>query len=354
MLLRAPERVIETESAPMESPISAAINQPPNALETGRSVQDRPPIIGCLGRGGGGKSLLASYLIGEHLARHPDFTILHNGPLLTPPFPSSRVIAMGLQDMLAALNSERFFNVIAFIDEVHEWIDPYRATNTAALLLSHIFTQTRKSQIWFVWTTQKPADVHPRLAAQTDFTYEVDTSKRLWIPRGKGLDPEYTENARYARRCPSTRVGHPHCSKFEKSHTLNLKLVAQENSTLQTGTTFYGKLHCAQRFYALYDTSKRIYDMDALTMTTDDMRERERFKLQNMVGAVVNELVENGVEDISSAEFAGEMNKRRGVEISDVAVGKFLSRWGIEQERTSKRRYWVLEELNIVEADESA
>ncbi len=240
--------------------------------------------------------------------------------------------------------------VILAIDEVQEWFDPIRTASLVHYKLSHLIQQTRKRSVSILWTTQKPGMVGTRLTDQTDFAIYVQAHQIKWRPKG-AKKPEYFNEKKYAVRC-TKRTKHEHCTSFPKKHTVDIKMVAQENSPLPPGTTLYGKLHCAQRFYGLWDTAKVISASELLDMNAETMKAEKSFDEMIAAGTLINELVSAGVTKIVPAEFATQLAIKFGVVKDATQAGKLLGNsWGQVQKRTNTQRFYVLTKVSIPEQE---
>ena len=341
-------------------PISVALAQTAEQIFAGSFDST---MIGILGRRGSTKSGMCAWMVAaeveaeaykaDKLGEPTRLMVLHNGFLRFGK-------QVSVRDLLAAMEDDDLWNelvggdwitkVILAVDEVHEWFDPVRTASIVHYKLSHLIQQTRKRSVSIIWTTQKPAMVGRRLTDQTDVAIYVQSHQRPWRPWGARKEI-YFDERKYAVRCDEGR-SHPHCTSFPKKHTVDIKLVFQENSTVQPGTTLYGKLHCVQRFYGLWDSSKVISSNETLEMSSETLKTERAFDEMVVVGVVINELAAEGTERIVAAQFAMELANRYGVVKDANQIGKLLGNsWGLEQKRTSDSRNYVLKQVEIPGAE---
>ena len=231
-------------------PIEAAISQDPSTVV---NTIFSSTMVGVLGRRGSTKSGLAAYLVAEKYAAALKRTapgdvcpvmVLHNGFLNFGNRITARQLIAAMEDddlWEEMVGGDGVKEVLLVIDEIQEWFDPLRMQTLLQYRLSHLLQQTRKRAVSIIWTTQKPSMISRRLTDQTDYAIYVNSHQREWRPK-RARKAKWFDEKRYAPRC-ETRPSHPFCTKFPKKHTVNIKIVAQENSPIEPGTTIYGKLH---------------------------------------------------------------------------------------------------------------
>jgi hypothetical protein len=105
----------------------------------------------------------------------------------------------------------------------------------------------------------------------------------------------------------------------------------------QLGNPYYGNppiemtLHCAQRLYPLYNTHFKINATSTLLMNTDDLREKETFKLQQEVMYLVAQLASDGVDEITGITFQQEVKDNLDKEIELRRLERMLGAIGVEK-----------------------
>lgn len=335
-------------------PIEAAIAQGPSTVVT---TMFSSTMLGILGRRGSTKSGLAAYLAAEKVraatkklkpGEKPTLVVLHNGFLRFGTQISARQLISAMEnDQLwdEMVGGDHITEVLLCIDEIQEWFDPLRTQSLLQYKLSHLLQQTRKRSVSIIWTTQKPSMISRRLTDQTDYAIYVNAHQRPWRPK-RAKKPRFFNEKRFAPRCKARR-SHPNCTKFPKQHTVNIKIVAQDNSPVEAGLTVYGKLHCVQRFYGLWDSEKVISATETLEMNAATMKAERQFEEMVAAGIVINELVAEGKDRIVSAEFATELAVRAGIVKEATQAGKTLGAWGQQQKRTNTARFYVLSKVDI-------
>jgi len=286
-------------------------------------------VWGVLGTRGMGKSLVCTQLAYQvHLQGG---TVYHEGQL--------NFGKIFDPEILASQKSEDLENCLLVLDEVSALLPSSRSHSTFQLLVKNNLIQSRHQGLSIIYNTQFAADVPQALVNQTDWIFHVykkwDTK---WNQNNlcEGFKKHSCNSTK--RRCPNT-FWHFHtpnepmakCVDSPRKHTIKYRAVPQ------LGNPYYGRppkevtVHCAQRLYPLYSTHHKIDATNTMLVSTDDLRQKKVFELQQQVIGLVAELANDGVAEITAIQFQQEVIDSLGEEIEVNRLGRLLGAIGVEK-----------------------
>ncbi|MEX0925780.1 MAG: zonular occludens toxin domain-containing protein [Dehalococcoidia bacterium] len=196
-------------------------------------------------------------------------------------------------------------NALIFLDEVHTLFDPQRSNTTAQYLLTHMLVQAGHRSMWLLYTTQDETMISRRLKYQTDLAVFVSS-----INAGKTV-------------------------RFMAIH---------QGAIAPKGFKRTGTLHRADRYWGLYDTRQIVDSFEAMSMTTDRIRQAAKFEEMQKAREMVTALRTQGVEKITPAEFASYMAGTYNIAVGATESGKLLTALGVPLKRTKESRWYQLSE----------
>lgn len=315
--------------------------RPRSVNEIGHSILGESSVFGLLGPRRRGKSLAAAFLCAQ--AANRGVRVLHRGNL-----------AFGeLLDVDALLEQDVDYlaNTLVYLDEVQEIMDSRRGMTVFQVMLSHGLIQSGHMGMSILWTSQDEARLSRDLKFQTDFVFYVDgrsspfESRRHGDLRCPGFfpDDEYYEQ-------------HINCPKLGHRRVVRMEIVAQRGALVPPGSRVLMWLHCAQRYYELFNTRAIINSAGALTMNSDTLREKRQAGIDRDLVALLRDLpdhpqVQNPAE-MTAADIASFVAGSLGIDMSSQALASRLSRLGVPRTKESGR--YVYDVLGFVEDSPAA